>query len=256
MESGTVMTTGKASEAEEQHSRELGNRLYHEAQSRMRLLPNYYRWIIGRALPYIRGDVLELGVGAGIQVPFYRKKATSILGVDYNEELLSLFVEHHGGQNVAAQKCDLRGDWRELGDKRFDTILAMDVVEHFEDDAVFVEKAVRLLKPQGKFIMKVPAQSSLFSSVDEASGHYRRYDPDDIERLSKALNVVVVESSYMNPFGAWLYRRKKGAKTNFSKTIAPWKLRLGNLGIPFLRVLDSFQFLKGLSYVVVFERRE
>ena len=39
--------------------------LYHEAQDRMALLPNYYAWIARHFIDHVSGTVLELGSGAG-----------------------------------------------------------------------------------------------------------------------------------------------------------------------------------------------
>ena len=39
------------------------------------------------------------------------------------------------------------------------------------------------LKPGGKVVIKVPAQSRLYNAMDEASGHFRRYDDADLRAL-------------------------------------------------------------------------
>jgi SAM-dependent methyltransferase len=236
------------------NDKEANNKLYHEAQSRMSLLPNYYRWIVDKISGSISGDVLELGVGAGIQVQFYKKQATSIVGVDYNEALLDSFKRIHPEPFIESLHCDLRGDWAEIGNRQFNTVLALDVVEHFEDDLGFLKKATPLLREGGSIIIKVPAQSELFSSVDEASGHFKRYNPACIEELARSLGLTLRKVEYMNPVGAWLYQRKRGEKKNFSKTIPPWALRTGNIVIPLLRHLDALQSLKGLSLVAIFEK--
>lgn len=232
--------------------RERSNLVYHEAQDRMALLPNYYGWIASHFQRELDGDVLELGCGAGLVIENYLDRVRSVFGVDINAELLQRLEARHPDGKVRTACVDLRGDWHELGGRRFDAIVALDVVEHFEDDHAFVDKLVKHLNPGGKVILKVPAQSKLFNAMDEASGHYRRYDEGPLERLMAEHGFQTRSLRHMNPAGAWGYRFKKEKKTNFSKTFSPGKLRVVNALIPALALLDHVPGLKGLSLVGVF----
>ncbi len=68
----------------------------------------------------------------------------------------------------------------------------MDVLEHFENDTAIMQKAAELMKPGGHIVLKVPAQRRLFSAMDEASGHYRRYDRSDLALLAERASLAVV----------------------------------------------------------------
>lgn len=57
-------------------------------------------------------------------------------------------------------------------------ILMLDVLEHIEDDAAALSKALELLTPNGSLILTVPALPSLWSAHDEANHHFRRYTRD------------------------------------------------------------------------------
>lgn len=229
------------------------NRVYHEAQDRMSLLPNYYAWICSHFAEHLSGSVLELGCGAGFVIRNYIGRVDSVFGVDLNPELLARLEAQYPGGKVRTACVDLRGDWHELGGLRADVIIALDVVEHFEDDGAFVEKLVRHLAPGGKVVLKVPAQSRLYNAMDEASGHFRRYDAEPLARLMQAHGFRTLALRHMNPAGAWGYRFKKQKQTNFSKTFSPGKLKLVNAVIPALALLDHVPGLKGLSLVGVFQ---
>ncbi|MBK7642742.1 MAG: class I SAM-dependent methyltransferase [Planctomycetes bacterium] len=239
--------------APENDTRDKANRVYHEAQDRMSLLPNYYAWIAAHFADQLRGNVLELGCGAGFVIRNYIDRVETVFGVDLNPELLARLESQYPPGKVRTACVDLRGDWHELGDYRADVIVALDVVEHFEDDAAFVEKLVRHLVPGGRVVLKVPAQSRLYNAMDEASGHFRRYDEEPLARLMESHGFRTLSMRHMNPAGAWGYRFKKEKKTNFSKTFSPGKLRLVNALIPALALLDRVPGLKGLSLVGVFE---
>ena len=57
----------------------------------------------------------------------------------------------------------------------FDLVLALDVLEHLDDDAAGLREAVRLLKPDGFLLVTVPALPSLWGRQDIISQHRRRY---------------------------------------------------------------------------------
>jgi len=63
---------------------------------------------------------------------------------------------------------------------RFGAILAFEVLEHVEDDERLVAQAYDLLEPGGRMLVSVPAHQDRFSVVDEAVGHFRRYERDQL----------------------------------------------------------------------------
>ena len=76
----------------------------------------------------------------------------------------------------------------------FDVVLALDVVEHVEHDARFLDDlVVPRIAPGGALLVSVPAHPSLYSRHDAALGHYRRYRPADISTLVGARVDVVAE---------------------------------------------------------------
>lgn len=242
---------GQADAAEVERS----NLVYHEAQDRMSLLPNYYAWICSHFAAHLRGGtVLELGCGAGFVVRNYIEQVERVVGADINPELVARLERSYPPGKMKGLVVDLRGDWHELGSLRADAIVALDVVEHFEDDSGFVAKIERHLAPGGKVVLKVPAQSRLYGEIDRASGHYRRYDEETLRSLMESRGFRTLSLRHMNPAGAWGYQLKKEQKTNFSKTFSPGKLRVVNALIPALALLDRVPGLKGLSLVGVFTR--
>ena len=62
-----------------------------------------------------------------------------------------------------------------LASKAFDIVLALDVLEHLDDDVAGLLQAVRLLKPDGLLLVTVPAMPSLWGKQDIISQHRRRY---------------------------------------------------------------------------------
>jgi len=69
-------------------------------------------------------------------------------------------------------------------DGAFDLVLALDVLEHVEDDERFLTReVVPAIRPGGMAVLSVPTHPSLFSDHDRALQHLRRYAPRDFRRL-------------------------------------------------------------------------
>lgn len=65
---------------------------------------------------------------------------------------------------------------RSIPQQSFDIVIMLDVLEHIEDDAAFLQQeVVPRLKPESHLVISVPAHPSLFTSHDAFLGHFRRY---------------------------------------------------------------------------------
>ena len=71
--------------------------------------------------------------------------------------------------------------------KKFDSCLLLDVLEHIEDDRDFIKEIKKILKNNGQLVLSVPAHQFLFSPADEKSGHFRRYNYRDLEKKTRGL---------------------------------------------------------------------
>jgi len=67
--------------------------------------------------------------------------------------------------------------------EEFDLILALDVLEHIEDDRGAVDRVTELLAPGGRFLVTVPALPCLWSLHDVAHHHFRRYTRASLSKL-------------------------------------------------------------------------
>jgi len=77
--------------------------------------------------------------------------------------------------------------------ERFDRILMLDVIEHVEKDAEFVQSTVNdLLTDGGIVLISVPAYQGLFSSHDRMLHHYRRYSSAGCRRLLEQAGLSVL----------------------------------------------------------------
>jgi SAM-dependent methyltransferase len=77
-------------------------------------------------------------------------------------------------------------------DGTFDLALLLDVIEHIDDDAGFLDGSVLPhLTEQSLVVVSVPAYQRLFSSHDDALAHHRRYSPGRLrDLLSPRFDVI------------------------------------------------------------------
>lgn len=68
-----------------------------------------------------------------------------------------------------------------------DLVLLMDVIEHVEDDFRFLSSFAAALRPDAHLLVTVPAHPELWSAHDVASGHWRRYTLERLERVWRDL---------------------------------------------------------------------
>ena len=61
-----------------------------------------------------------------------------------------------------------------------DAALALDVIEHLDDDRAAIRRLGSLVRPGGVLIVSVPALPELFTEFDAIQGHRRRYLPETL----------------------------------------------------------------------------
>jgi len=233
---------------------EKANAFYGEAQDRMMLIPNYYLWIYSAFSDYIKGNVLEVGAGAGHFMPCYLKHVDHVYALDHNPMLTHHIEERFDSVKVSSVTADLCGDIGALIHGEMDVVIALDVFEHFDDDGALVARTAELLATGGFLLLKVPAQSDLFGHTDRASGHFRRYDPEILRKVMRKAGLEEVSLKFFNRLGAFVYRLRRNRDTNFSKTFNPLVLRVINLTIPIVAAIDRIMPGKGLSLIGIYRK--
>lgn len=69
----------------------------------------------------------------------------------------------------------------QYSESSFDLICLFDVIEHISNDQAVFSKLNHLLADGGTLFFSVPLDASAWTSFDVLVGHYRRYDPEDLQ---------------------------------------------------------------------------
>lgn len=138
--------------------------------------------------------ILDIGTSTGTNLRLLKEMSfQQATGVDLSPEAIR-FCELKGlGHVVQGDACTLP-----FPDETFDLILATDIIEHVDEDAVAVKEIRRVLKNKGKALITVPAFPSLWGLQDEKSFHKRRYRRKNLLNLIQNSGLKILEHHYFN----------------------------------------------------------
>ncbi|MFD0685548.1 class I SAM-dependent methyltransferase [Actinomadura fibrosa] len=117
----------------------------------------------------VPGDAVDIGAGAGGNSRELLGHGWRATAIDLNPAAVTLAR----AQGVEAYEGDAR--YLPLPSERYDLALAMDVLEHVEDDGRAAAEITRVLRPGGTALISVPCDMALWSAHDVAVGRVRRY---------------------------------------------------------------------------------
>ncbi len=156
-------------------------------------------WFVGRRRIVLdqlerhggRGRILDLGCGTG-GVLAHLDDYGEAYGIDPSPEA-ARFSHERGLAIALASGLNLP-----FADQTFDAVLALDVIEHVDDDVGLLREVQRVLRPGGILVVTVPALPWLWSSHDDVNHHRRRYMRGSLVRSIRAAGLEPVKISYYN----------------------------------------------------------
>jgi ubiquinone/menaquinone biosynthesis C-methylase UbiE len=103
-------------------------------------------------IPQARGDVLEVGIGSGLNLPFYSNKAAQVRGVDPSNELLQMARKRAGSTNIPVELLNASAEELPLPDQAVDTIVMTWTLCSIPDPTRALAEMLRVLKPGGNLL--------------------------------------------------------------------------------------------------------
>lgn len=145
--------------------------------------------------------VLDLGCGAGGLSAELLRQGCEVTSQDYSEAMVAMCRRYLDSQGLPSGSVRRGGAGDLVDEGVFDTVVALDVIEHIEDDHDALLKMHRALKPSGELVLSVPALSELYGPKDEAIGHFRRYDRQPLLDALRRAGFEVQSVRYWNAIG-------------------------------------------------------
>jgi SAM-dependent methyltransferase len=148
---------------------------------------------------------MDAGCGWGVNLQALESAGYRAAGMDVSHRILEL-IDQPNRRLIEADLTQATPPSAE----RFDALLALDVIEHLDDDRAAIRTLSGMVRPAGLVIISVPARPDLFSEFDRIQGHRRRYVP---ETLRAAFEGSDFEPPQILWWGAWMVpvlRRMRG----------------------------------------------
>lgn len=202
--------------------------------------------------------VVEIGCGTGGNLKFF-KNYYKMIGVDISPDAVKYARQRADCEVLLGDFRDqLAGLWQVI-----DAVILPDVLEHVDDDYLFLSDIIKSLKRNSIVLITVPAHNFLWSQHDIVLGHKRRYSAKNLHSLWKGLEV---EKLFFSSFNSLLFpvialyrivKRNKHyhCKSDLSMPSA-WLNHLLYILFSSERfILNAFPFPFGLSYIAVLKVR-
>jgi SAM-dependent methyltransferase len=147
---------------------------------------------MARRLPRRPGRLAELGCGSGGMLEALGRFGAAV-GVEADPALLEAARRRGLDARPGALPHDVP-----LPPGQWDAVCLFDVLEHLDDEAAALEACRRLLAPEGRLFLTVPAYGWLWSRHDELLGHRRRYTGRALRAAVEAAGFGVERVTYFN----------------------------------------------------------
>jgi 2-polyprenyl-3-methyl-5-hydroxy-6-metoxy-1,4-benzoquinol methylase len=130
---------------------------------------------------YVYGNVLEVGCGEGRGVERLMAKATNFTAVDKIEEALVVLRERFPNGKFLSMNIPPLGD---LHDNTYDCVVSFQVIEHIQNDRLYLQEIHRVLKPGGIALFTTPNRKM---SLSRNPWHIREYLAQELKTLGASI---------------------------------------------------------------------
>ena len=130
------------------------------------------------AQDFVQGNVLEVGCGEGRGIDLIIGKCKSYTAIDKIEPLIAQLRKKYPTGNFLSGNIP---PLAEFADNSFDRIISFQVIEHIEDDHLFLAEINRVLKPGGVALITTPNRPL---SLSRNPWHIREYTAGELTDLA------------------------------------------------------------------------
>jgi SAM-dependent methyltransferase len=187
-----VARSGWSDELTAMHEAEAGGDHPIDVASRSRAVAEVRHYLGGS------GTIVEVGCSSGWLLSEMREAfpRALIIGTDYVAGPLRDIAQRQ--PRLPLVQLDLTR--APFPDASVDAVVALNVLEHIEDDARAVAEIFRMLKPGGVAVIELPAGPGLYDVFDKALMHHRRYTRRSAVTLFERAGFVVQRATHIGFF--------------------------------------------------------
>jgi len=221
---------------------------------------HFNTWTFETIRPWCNGKILEIGSGIGNISHCFTEKNYDItisdLRSNYRKFLAQKFPALETQHKILPLDLVHPQFEQEYSNLigTFDTVFALNVVEHIEDDSKAIANCAILLKKGGNLIILVPAFQSLYNKFDEELYHFKRYRKSDLQKLFSRNALETIKKFYFNAGGipGWFV----SGNLQKNKTIPAGQMKFFDKLVPLFKLVDKVLMNKvGLSVICVGKKK-
>lgn len=183
--------------------------------------PRYRRYQYELIAPHCGRSILEVGAGLGEFAEQFDDVDRLVL-TDVDPGAVELMARRFAGRPEVQTRTLALGVAPEL-DEPVDSVVAINVLEHIEDDAGALRSLATAVQPGGSIVLWVPGYQQLYGEFDRKVGHVRRYTPATLAGAVRRAGLDVELVKPVNLLGGiawWLTVRRGGSTSPDSKLVA------------------------------------
>jgi SAM-dependent methyltransferase len=195
--------------------------------------------------------VLEVGSGIGNMTRLLYGRDL-VVATDMEQAYLDILRNRfRRNPAIGVARLDLGSDedCAAIAHHEFDTVVALNVLEHIPDDLGALRRIYDLLSPGGHVLLFVPADQKLFGTMDTQVGHMRRYSRETLRQVLEEAGFEPKKITYQNIFGRfgwWL-----NGQVLKRQHLPGGQSKVFDYLVPVLRALEPKDPSNGLSLVAV-----
>jgi len=123
-----------------------------------RLLLGRFRQAYGALL---RGETIEVGIGSGLNIPFYSPAVTQAVGVDLSQEMLRHAAERAADLGIPFALVQADAEALPFPDAAFDTVAISLALCTIPDPVKTLQELARICRPRGRIVMLEHVRSTV-----------------------------------------------------------------------------------------------
>lgn len=193
-----------------------------------------------RALAPFEGlSLVDIGCGGGLLAEPLARQGFAVLGIDAAAESIAAAEAHAGGaEGAPAYRC-ARAEDIAREKRRFDVVLAMEILEHVTDRETFLESCTALLEPGGLLFVATIARTLKALALAKFGAEYllrwippgthdwnKFVSPRELSNEIEAADLSVLETQGVSfdPL-AWRWRLSSDTDVNYMLAAAKARKR-------------------------------
>ncbi|MEX2595116.1 MAG: class I SAM-dependent methyltransferase [Anditalea sp.] len=183
------------------------------------------------AKPIVNGDLLEVGCGEGRGVEVLLDQVKTYHGLDKIRGVIEKLEQRFPMATFEQAVIPPLGT---IPSNKFDTVVSFQVIEHIEDDQLFLQEIHRVLKPGGKAIISTP---NIRHTLSRNPWHIREYTGNQLKLLCEGIFKKVEAKGIGGNEKVWAYheanRRSVDRITRFDIFNLQYRLSASLLRVPY-----------------------